>query len=143
VSSTELGVLVVDDSRDFCRTLTVVLNRIDGVRVVGVVHDVGAGLEGMASLRPDVVILDIRMPGRNGLHLLEQLYGTPDSPRVIVLTEHGSPPIRQRCMELGAEHVLTKGADVQLLVELLEGMRTAGTPDSRRGETQADEGGQA
>lgn len=76
-------------------------------------HLVGSGAEGLKSardLRPDLILLDIMMPGMNGLEVLQQLKNDPNiaSIPVLILTNFGEPELTERAMRLGAAGVMLK-----------------------------------
>lgn len=82
--STRIRVLVCDDSAFARKVLRDVLTRDPDIEVVGAARDGLDALEKIASLRPDVVTLDLVMPNLDGLGLLEEL--PPDGPRVVVVS---------------------------------------------------------
>ncbi|MGY0195549.1 response regulator [Leptothrix sp. BB-4] len=65
---------------------------------------------------PDVLLLDLNMPGESGPVLLARIRQTWPALPVLVLTMHGSPSIVQRSLEQGARGFLSKGADIQTLM---------------------------
>lgn len=83
----------------------------------------------MREIRPGCVVLDIRMPDRNGLELLEALRDDPARPPVIVVTGFGDVSMAVRAMKLGAVDFLEKPFNDQAL---LERIRLALTQDARR-----------
>jgi DNA-binding NarL/FixJ family response regulator len=66
--------------------LTTILSAADDLRVVGEAGDGAAAIAGVAAYRPDVVLMDIRMPGLNGIDATERITALRDAPKVIVLT---------------------------------------------------------
>lgn len=71
-------------------------------------------------MKTDVVILDIRMPGRNGLDVLRDIKeGSPES-KVIILTNYPYPQYRRRCMEEGADFFFDKSSEFEKVTEVLE-----------------------
>jgi DNA-binding NtrC family response regulator len=100
--------LLVDDDSDVLRAVGDYFERLG--------YEVGreatgeAGMETYGRLRPDVVILDLHLPGAGGLEVLEQLRGQGAS--VILLTGQGDIETAVRAMQLGAENFLTKPVDM-------------------------------
>jgi CheY-like chemotaxis protein len=115
-SATPLRVLVVDDYPD----TTATLSRL--VRLWG--HDVRAALDGHAALeearlyRPDVVILDIELPGMNGYDVARHLRALPGLEQVVLLcmTGHNNEAASVRYRETGFDHHFTKPADLDATV---------------------------
>lgn len=103
-------VMVVDDSSVFRRIVSDALGSIPGVEVVGVAPNGRIALERLASLKPDVITLDIEMPEMNGLEVLDKLRSNGVAPSVIVLssrtTRGGEMTIR--ALEAGAFDFITK-----------------------------------
>jgi DNA-binding NarL/FixJ family response regulator len=81
-----LGVLLADDDPLVRAGLRTILSAADDLRVVGEAGDGAAAVAGVAAYRPDVVLMDIRMPGLNGIDATERITALRDPPKVIVLT---------------------------------------------------------
>jgi CheY-like chemotaxis protein len=110
-------VLLVDDERDFAQTLS---DRLS-LRQIGVhaVFDGEAALAAVAGEAPDVLVLDLRLPGINGLEALRRAKAARPDLEVVVLSGAAGPGERQTCLELGAFAVLDKPADIDVLAEVL------------------------
>ncbi|WP_043601069.1 response regulator [Solidesulfovibrio magneticus] len=110
-------VLLVDDERDFVQTLSDRLSlRQIGVHVV---FDGETALAAVAGEAPDVLVLDLRLPGINGLEALRRAKAARPDLEVVVLSGAAGPAERQACLALGAFAVLDKPADVDALAEVL------------------------
>ena len=81
-----LGVLLADDDPLVRAGLRTILSAADDLRVVGEAGDGAAAIAGVAAYRPDVVLMDIRMPGLNGIDATERITSLREAPKVIVLT---------------------------------------------------------
>jgi DNA-binding NarL/FixJ family response regulator len=81
-----LGVLLADDDPLVRAGLRTILSAADDLRVVGEAGDGEAAIAGVGAYRPDVVLMDIRMPGLNGIDATERITALRDAPKVIVLT---------------------------------------------------------
>jgi DNA-binding NarL/FixJ family response regulator len=86
VPNPKLGVLLADDDPLVRARLRTILSAADDLRVVGEAGDGAAAVAGVAAYRPDVVLMDIRMPGVNGIDATERITALRDPPKVIVLT---------------------------------------------------------
>src|ERR1700722_10800832 len=86
VANPMLGVLLADDDPLVRAGLRIILSAADDLRVVGEAGDGAAAVAGVAAYRPDVVLMDIRMPGLNGIDATERITVLRDPPKVIVLT---------------------------------------------------------
>jgi two-component system, OmpR family, response regulator CpxR len=69
---------------------------------------------------PEVMILDLKMPGIDGIEVLKRVKQTRPEIEVIILTGHGSESDRQTCLKLGAFAYLQKPVDIDLLTETLK-----------------------
>jgi two-component system, OmpR family, response regulator CpxR len=111
-------VLLVDDEREFVQTLSERLTLRDMGSVVA--YDGRSALELVASDEPEVMILDLRMPGIDGIEVLRRVKESNPDIEVIILTGHGSEADRKICMELGAFAYLNKPVDIDVLSETLK-----------------------
>jgi CheY-like chemotaxis protein len=113
-----MRILVVDDSPAVRSRLVAMLGEIPGVHV----EEAGHADEAVARVRTrtiDVVVLDLHMPGRNGLEALVEIKRLPRPPVVIVWTAHPTEHSRRRCIRHGADLFLDKSADFPVLHQLL------------------------
>ena len=84
-----IRILVVDDEAPARERLKRLLRELEGVEVVGEAADGKAALTATAELQPDLLLLDIRMPGMDGMATAKHLATLPNSPRVIFTTAYG------------------------------------------------------
>ena len=107
-------VLVAEDHPDMAKAMCRVL-ALD-CEVVGTVADGSAVLEAATRLQPDVVVVDLNLPGVNGLEVCRQITQTDPEIKVIVFTAMNDPDVRARAFELGASAFVSKLAgDGELL----------------------------
>jgi DNA-binding NarL/FixJ family response regulator len=105
---TGVRVLLVDDDALVRAGLTMMLGAFDGIEVVGAVGDGAEVAAAVRTHRPHVVLMDIRMPGVDGLTATETLRARPDPPEVIVLTTFDTDEHVLRAMRAGAGGFLLK-----------------------------------
>ena len=126
-----MKVFIADDSALVRERLAALISEIEGVEVVGQAEDAPEVLEGIQQLRPDVVILDIRMPGNNGIQVLEAIKRSTAAPVVIMLTAFPYPQYRKKCLEAGAEYFFDKATEFEQVAEVLKkSKRSRGEPGS-------------
>ncbi|BCY07859.1 response regulator transcription factor [Actinoplanes sp. L3-i22] len=101
-------VLIVDDDALVRAGLSMILNGAADVRVVGEANDGSEVPVAVAEHRPDVVLMDIRMPGVDGLTATETLRKQPDAPEVLVLTTFDADEFVLRALRAGAAGFLLK-----------------------------------
>ena len=113
-----IRLLLVDDEHDFTSALK---RRLDRRGLEVAVADSGeAGLERLAEFSADVVVLDVRMPGMDGLSVLARIKEQWPTVEVVMLTGHASMEVAIRGMELGAFDYLMKPVDFQDLLYKVE-----------------------
>ena len=106
-------VLLVDDEKEYVQTLSErLVNRNVGSYAV---FDGQGALDFIDDDEPDVMVLDLKMPGINGIEVLKKAKKTNPNIEVIILTGHGSEADRETCMNLGAYAYLQKPTDVEIL----------------------------
>ena len=123
-----MQVFIADDSAAICERLITVITETPGVELAGQARDTTEATRLILKLRPDIVILDVRMPPGSGVDVLQTIKRLDTPPKVIVLTNYPYPQYRKRCMDAGADYFLDKSAEFEKLEPLLK--RIAG--DSRR-----------
>lgn len=115
-----LGVFIADDSPVIRQRLTELLAEIDGVRIVGEAADVPSATTGITSTRPDVAIVDIRMPGGSGIDVVKSIRKEQAAaPSFIMYTNYGLPQYRQACADAGADLFFDKATDGQKLTDAI------------------------
>jgi two-component system response regulator CpxR len=111
-------VLLVDDEREFVQTLSERLLMRDMGSAVA--YDGESALSLVKEDEPEVMILDLKMPGIDGIEVLRRVKETNPEIEVIILTGHGSEEARKVCMDLGAFAYLHKPVDIDMLSETLK-----------------------
>ena len=111
-------VLLVDDEREFVQTLSERLMMRDLGPAVA--YDGESALNLINEDEPDVMIVDLKMPGIDGFEVLRKVKETRPEIEVIVLTGHGHEEDRERCMQQGAFAYLQKPLDINELSEIIK-----------------------
>lgn len=101
-------VLIVDDDALVRAGLSMMLGGADGIEIVGEAADGSAVPDAVRDCRPDLVLMDIRMPGIDGIAATEKLRGTTAAPHVIVLTTFDTDDDVLRALQAGAGGFLLK-----------------------------------
>jgi DNA-binding response OmpR family regulator len=114
-----MKVLLVDDEIEFVNTLS---NRL-GMRGIqtDVVHDGQQALDYVAKGEPDVMVLDLKMPGLHGMEVLRKLSKTNPNIQVVILTGHGTDQDEEEAQRLKAYDYLRKPADIDTLADRIRG----------------------
>jgi len=120
-----MKVFIVDDSILIRERLTGVIHELPFAEIVGNAGDMRQALEGIERLRPDVVLLDIRLPGGSGLDILQTIRTSYPEIKVVILTNYSFPQYRERAGELGADAFLEKALEFEKIMGVLEKLNTA------------------
>jgi CheY-like chemotaxis protein len=115
----EKRILVVDDNVDAASSVADLL-RLDG-HEVSVVYSARPALEAVATLHPDVVLLDIGLPDMNGFEVARRIRAAGGANRIIALTGYGQAADLQRGRDSGFDAHLIKPVDVQVLRRAIAG----------------------
>ncbi|HEY5882948.1 MAG TPA: response regulator transcription factor [Nakamurella sp.] len=111
-----IRVAIVDDDPLVRTGLSMILGGDPELIIVGQATNGAEAIGLVARERPDVVLMDIRMPVRDGLSATEELVAAPDAPRVIVLTTFDTDEMVLRALSLGAAGFLLKDTPPDQLV---------------------------
>jgi two-component system invasion response regulator UvrY len=133
---TMIKVLLVDDHQLVRRGIRRILDDADDVEVCG---EAGSGEEALKlvkRVRPDVVLMDVNMPGIGGLEATRKLLRIDQDLKIIALTVHVDEPYPSRLLEAGALGYLTKGCDEREILSAIrlvhEGQRYIGADIARQ-----------
>jgi len=106
-----IRVLVADDQAAVREGLATLLDLTPGLEVVGQARDGAQAVQLVAEHAPDVVLMDLHMPGMDGIQATEQITRTHPSTRVVILTTYADDASIQGALRAGALGYLTKDAD--------------------------------
>ena len=112
-------VLIVDDQALVRAGFKMILDAEPEIDVIGEAADGIAGLEAARSLRPDVVLMDIRMPELDGLEATRRLTSAGDGPRVLILTTFDLDEYVYEALRSGASGFLLKDTPPEQLVQAI------------------------
>lgn len=114
-----ISVLVVDDHELVRSGITRMLADNPDIEVLGEASSGEDAIDAVRNQRPDIVLMDIRMPGIGGLEATRKILRLDDSIRVIVVTACADDPYPTRVMQAGATAYITKGADIDEMVRAI------------------------
>ncbi len=116
----KLVILIVDDNMNFVDRMISLLEDADNIGYISVASNYDEARRLLVSENPDVVLLDINLPGKNGIELLKLIRQNNKECRVIMITNHADDYYRQQCKELGAKHFLDKSNDFGLVPGIIK-----------------------
>jgi DNA-binding NarL/FixJ family response regulator len=114
-----MRVLIVDDSPQVLHDLHQLLELSGGVEVVAEARDGQEAIRLAAELSPDVVVMDLEMPGMDGFQATRQIKEQGLAARVVILSVHANPEEVERARDAGADSFVTKGAGYETLLNAI------------------------
>lgn len=114
-----MRVLLADDSPAVRGRLIKMLSFNKDIQIVGEAADSREAIASIRRLQPEVVILDIRMPGGSGIDVLQEIRKDDPAPVVIVLTNYSYPQYRVRCIDAGADFFFDKSKEFDRISDVL------------------------
>jgi DNA-binding NarL/FixJ family response regulator len=114
-----LRVVIADDSSAVRDSLSSLLSSAADIEIVGTAENGFQAVELVRSLKPDVLTLDLRLPGLDGLAVLQTLQKEQRKTSVVVMTGYDEPEYRERCLELGATRFFHKVWEMDKALTLL------------------------
>ena len=119
VPRVECRVLIIDDNRDAANTMAMLVEELGASTRIA--HDATSGLQALDDTVPDVVFLDIGMPGIDGYETCRQMRRRPSNkaPVIIAVTGWGQPQDKQRALDAGFDAHLTKPVELDALARIL------------------------
>jgi DNA-binding NarL/FixJ family response regulator len=117
-----LRILLVDDNKVFLTAVSKFLARLPGADVVAQAQNGPDALHMAAQLQPDLVLLDIAMPGMDGLEVVRAMQAWPRPPCRVLLSMHDGAGYRAAALEAGAMALVGKGDFVADLLPIIESL---------------------
>ena len=117
-----MRVLLADDSALILERVHEMVSRFDQVEIAGLYKNGTDTLEGLKLLKPDLAIVDINMPGLNGLEVLEEIRKENKVIKFIILTFYSTDHYRHKAIESGADYFFSKVDDFEKVSIVIEEM---------------------
>lgn len=133
-SNRKTRVFIADDSLIVRERLVTMLDELAEIEIVGQAENVAEAIKTIRKVKPDVVILDIRMPGGSGIDVLRNIKQGEATPMVIILTNYPYLGYRQKCLRAGADFFLDKSTEFEQIPALFERLEQGSASD----QTQPD-----
>ena len=115
-----MRVFIADDSMLILERLKTMFSEHPEIEIVGEAQDGIGAIKTIRKLNPDVVVLDIKMPGVDGLDVLKDIKNNYQNIKVIMLTNYPYPQYRRKCMELGADYFFKKSTEFENVMGALK-----------------------
>ena len=112
-----IGVVLCDDVPQLRTLLRFALEDDDSIEVLGEAGDGAEGVQLVTDLRPSVVIVDLAMPGMDGLEAIPRMRAASPGTAIIVFSGFVADGIADQVLALGADRYLEKGSDMELVAQ--------------------------
>ena len=117
----EIVIMIVDDNVSFVKRMTGLLENLDGISAINVAWDYDSAARLLMRQPPDFLLLDINLPGKNGMEVLKLIKDRKLVCEVIMITNHADDYYRNQCKKLGAKHFLDKSSEFGLVTKIISG----------------------
>lgn len=114
-----MKLLIADDSALLRDRLKSLVMTVKNVEIVGEAENGVAALQLIKEKKPDLVILDIRMPELNGIETLKRIKEGGGRAKICILTNYPYPQYRERCLAEGADYFFDKNQDFQQIIKVI------------------------
>jgi len=122
-----MKVFIADDSSEIRKRIIAMLSDlVERIEMIGEAANVQDAINSIHEFDPDVVILDIRMPGGSGIDVLKEIKKKNEVPVIIILTNYPYSQYRKKCMEAGADFFFDKSSDFEEIVKVVSGIPVGG-----------------
>lgn len=114
-----IAILIVDDNINFTNRMVGLLEELDNIDCIKVAANYDEALIKINENKPDFVLLDINLPGKNGIEILRAIKQNKWDCEVIMITNHSNDYYRYQCLDLGVTHFLDKTNDFGLVAGII------------------------
>ena len=116
----QLSVLLVDDSKIILKRMKELLSEVPCIQQLHISEDGLSAIELIKQTIPDVVLLDINLPGTNGIEVLKYIKEFHPFVKVMMVTNHAKDEYKLACLKIGAEYFIDKTTEFENIPALLE-----------------------
>lgn len=114
-----MKLLIVDDSHLLQERIVTAVSELKNIEIVGQAKNSFEAYKLFNMHLPEIVILDIRLPGENGIKILEKLKAKSPSTKILMFTNYPYPQYKNKCLELGADYFFDKSNDFTTITEVI------------------------
>ena len=114
-----MKIFIADDSQLLRDRIKDALAEVEGVEIIGETENALETRHLIKKIEPDMVILDIRMPGGSGIDVIHSIKKLHPNTIVVMFTGYPYPQYRKRCLELGADYFFDKASDLDRLISIV------------------------
>jgi len=122
MTQTKPALLIVDDNKNYVKRLIDLLDETANTSSIVTANDYNEAVSLIAREKPDIILLDINMPGKSGVEVLNYIKEEDLECKVIMVSNHSNESYRKLCLEAGADHFLDKSREFGLIPSLIDKM---------------------
>jgi DNA-binding NarL/FixJ family response regulator len=115
-------IMVVDDNSYFINAATDFLHTEDDMQVIEIAHGGEEALEKMATVKPDIVLLDYVMDGMNGIEITKAIKAMKNPPKIVIVTQFEELIYRKKVMENGADGFVPKTKFSEEIIDVIRSL---------------------
>lgn len=123
-----IRVMICDDQEVVCQGLKAILGTAENLQVVGIANNGQEALEMIVNTKPDVILMDLKMPVMNGIQATEEIKAAYPEIRVLVLTTYDADAWLFDAIRKGADGYLLKDTSREMLIQSIEDIADGQTP---------------
>ena len=113
-----MKVLIADDSELVRNSLVKLLSSVDSIGDIVEARDVNEAIELVGKTSPDLMIIDIRMPGGSGFDVLEKVRSDRNDAMIIILTNYPNEQFRKKSISMGAQYFFDKTREFDKIIDV-------------------------
>lgn len=125
-SGNSIRVVLADDEQLLRYTLGALLTLDGSIAIVGQASDGAEAVTVAVRERPDVLVIDLEMPGTDGLHAVESIRRQVPDQKILMLTRHARPGVLRRALKAGVRGFMSKSADPELIGDVIRRLHEGG-----------------
>jgi len=114
-----MKIVIVDDSKMLRQRIIEMLSDIPAAEIAGEAENANEAIKIIEVVKPDILILDIRMPGGGGIEVLNKINKKSLPIKIIVFTNYPYPQYKKKCFELGADYFFDKSTEFEKVKEVI------------------------
>ena len=111
----ELQIVIAEDAKILSDLMRRTLSKVEGLRVIGVAAEGVSAVCLVRELKPHLLVLDISMPLKDGVKVLEEIRAEDSSTVIVMFTSEQSPIVKKVCLDFGADYFLDKSQIAELV----------------------------
>lgn len=119
-----MRILIADDSIPVRERLVGYISEVEGVNIVGQAENTIETMVLTKELNPDLIVLDIRMPGGTGMDIIYDIKKFNPKIIIIILTNYHTPEYKQKCMKEGADYFFSKSDEYEKIIDVVEELKS-------------------